>query len=111
MSYDVEVGHRGCCGVKEIHSFKSGFPSESGDTPTQLINSINQQYKGYMMHMWFVKEWDHESETFDDEYQWEEVRKVVAEIPGCMEVGPFINPNSDNKVIGYMWLNGEICDE
>lgn len=111
--YYVSCEWEHCCGVKEIYNFDTDpdHYNHSGQTPQQLIDNLcnNSGNQNRLLHMHFVREknWD---DSHDEGYEWDEVREIVKAIPGVVEMGPFINGNSGNKLISYFWLNGDKCE-
>ena len=110
------VGYRGCCGFREFYAFGVGFGhnydyigrGETIEAAWQaLLNKLNETYDpDQMLHIWFVK-----NEIGDGEDDWceyyenEELRTIVKAIPGVVHLGESINPNSNNYIDGYMWVN------
>lgn len=101
---------RFCCGVYEI----GGFCDESGasdeiehDTPEELLAyAAEQAPKGAMLTIWFYKPKTFDG-SFEKEYHWAEVRKIVKAIPNVVHIGTTVNPNSGNRIDGYAWINSK----
>ena len=110
--YSAFASWEGCCGVKEVHSFDDkGAHDFASSTPKEFLARIlnysdNQQR---LLHMHFVCRKDYQG-NYPEGYEWDEVRELVKQIPGVVEMGPYINGNSGNKLISYFWLNGEKCE-
>lgn len=125
VTVGVAVGYtRGCCGVKQLEGFS--FPdddtSDEGWDITATGKTVEEAYQnlfdefygerqqhfgdtGYncaVVQMWFRKSVRFDK-TYEDEYLAEPLRKLVEQIPGVIELGEFVNPNSDNIIKGYQW--------
>lgn len=110
MTYYVNMSSAGCCGAVEICEFDSddsgGWPcgDYEGNTFQELLNNVLIDNKGYVLSIYFVKYKNHLGK-FDRNYEWEGLRKLVRNIKGVTEIPAHINPNSGNKIVGYVWLN------
>lgn len=104
----------GCCGVKELFGFSHDDCDDGpdiqgvGETEAAAADDFVRKIQGrdYIYaaacQMWFVKykKWDG---GFQDHYERETLRQRVAQIPGVIDLGEYVNPNSGNMIQGYLW--------
>lgn len=104
-----------CCGVKEIGGLCEDrdvdywMVNAGGETAAeawkQVLDDINSgENKGYVMQIWFVKKADFLGK-FHPEYDHNELRELVQQIPNIVKLGEHRNPNTGNLIDGYMWVN------
>lgn len=107
ISCDVsELPH--CCGVLEIGSIGGEDPGWSDITVTKptreeafasLLERVRTDNPSYGIQTWFVKP------KGSDEYHNHELRTLVQAIPGVVNMGTYVNPNTGNTIDGYFWIN------
>ena len=61
-------------------------------------------YVGFALQFWFKNECDYTGD-WSELYVCHEFMDVVAAHPGVVELAEYVNPNSGNKIKGYMILN------
>ncbi len=100
-----------CCGVHEIGHFCNEDDAEfddqefTADDAEDLLNEISgDTAEGIMFHIWFVKRKKFD-DTFEKDYEFQELRELVQKIPNVVHIGKTINPNSGNRIDGYAWVN------
>ena len=122
---DKTDGH--CCLTQEVCNFRYSntaggyytFISGQGDTHAaaaadaiaQLKSKVQNaghgdfknQYDGsQVFFFWFKKPRDYKG-NFADQWEYEELRQELLKQDNVTELGEFLNSNSDNKLLGYMW--------
>lgn len=110
MSYGAYDNYGSCCGVREIGSFMDDDMVDidcnmSGRTAEEFLHSVFEYYKdkkGLFLHIWFPKYKKFDG-SFERDYHYGDVRKLVQQIPNVIHLGKTINPNSNNRIDGYMW--------
>lgn len=101
--FSASSGYRYCCGHREIGSFDDG-EFESTTAAGLLEKLASSDSSGTVFSIWFAKDklWDG---GYVQEYDYQEVRELVQQIPGVIHLGEHINPNTNNMIDGYLWVN------
>lgn len=121
MRMGVGFGSNFCCGIVEIGGFVSDIDDmegcdASGDTPAELLHDVFRQgdqhrwgnrdssERGFTYHIWFKKSAKYDGTFSDDqEYEFNELREYIRELPTCLSLGEYINPNTGNMIDGYLF--------
>lgn len=97
-------GYQFCCGIRELGDFTTDDDYRLRE-PAEILHRLKEaQPAGQLFHTWFHKEKCFDG-TFDDEYQFDELRQLVRALPGVVHLGEHLNPNSGNMIDGYFWKN------
>lgn len=109
-----------CCGVYELGRLTeneeetdgSGEINLEADDWAELLEGIStglpQRYSPngkWVIQCWFKNDsnWDGTPSTFYDN---DELKILVEQIDGVVDLGVTINPNTGNRIHGYMWHVG-----
>lgn len=111
MSIGVCIDRTYCCGINEIGKFRDpnedddGYSEYEAEDAAELLDRIKSDYpEGLLFHIWFVKHKKFD-ETFEEDYEYDDLRQLVQQIPGVIHIAETINPNSKNMIDGYAWVN------
>lgn len=118
MTYHAAVAYTpGCCGVRQILGMLPYPPDEddfgdgafdstcSGETWEQVLTSILDSVEpGLLVQVWFKKARDYEGKVYG-EYDANELRLLVQGLEGVIHLGEHVNPNTNNLIDGYQWVN------
>jgi hypothetical protein len=63
------------------------------------LEKIKDGLAGYFCQVWFAHP------RRESQYCESELRELVQKIPGVIHLGETTNPNTGNKIDGYLWLN------
>lgn len=107
--YGCSADNNFCCGVVEIGCFaEDPSPWECEyfeDTFAELLEEVSgDKASGIVFHIWFVRPKDYNGDLMPD-YNWQELRQIVQDIPDVLHLGTTINPNTGNEIDGYSWIN------
>lgn len=101
--FSASAGRYSCCGMAEIGKFKNG--EYNSETPKGLIQDIESMYhNGTTFIIWFVKFVD-SGGNYPKDYEYAELKKFVSEKEGVTCLPERKNPNTNNKIEGYIWVN------
>jgi hypothetical protein len=94
-----------CCGVYHFADFDNENDSDENSDHEMyeaLLERMNEDRPGFWYQAFFKKRRRHDG-TYDDEYEHLELMDMIEALPGCIKLPETINPNSGNKLQGYLW--------
>lgn len=102
----------GCCGVVQItdmgwHEPEPDWNStvhEAETWPELLAKLMDFTDKGIVFQVWFVDRVNYMGES-SGRYDAGDLRDLIRDIPGVVSLGVFKNPNTNNCIDGYQWVN------
>lgn len=107
----------GCCGVRQIVAMQSyeHDPDDFGEGEidsthegttweevlTQILDGLDE---GLIVQVWFRCPRDYNGKVYG-EYGANELRLLVQGLEGVIHLGEHVNPNTNNLIDGYQWVN------
>lgn len=96
-----------CCGAYEIGNLNitqnaDRYASNSVQIDDQLGTQLLSKSDGRAVFVNFVRVYDDDSGSFDDEFECQEALDQFLKYKGCIDLGTWINPGSGNEIHGLV---------